>query len=176
MPNHIQVLGFGWHIVINLFSQSYMQTLIVFKIGINQNYYTFTLILLMHIVLCGQFPWTEFINHKCFEMKSSCSSSSSMPWSIPSCSSLITWCLRFGGEVIKIKAQKSTRSRSTYSVDAAVERVWHFWGASGAKVRFRPRGLRPNWFQTEFGMTFVIALIFKTNRQIPASSSTNQET
>jgi hypothetical protein len=41
----------------------------IYKLGFNQNYYTFTLMLLIKIVLCSEFPWTRFINHKCFDMK-----------------------------------------------------------------------------------------------------------
>ena len=52
-------------------TESHMQTLIIYKLGFNQNYYTFTLILLIKIVLCSKFPSTKFINYKCFEMKSS---------------------------------------------------------------------------------------------------------
>ena len=48
-----------------------MQTLIIDKLGVNQNYYTFTLILLIKTVLCSQFPWTKFINYGCFDMRSS---------------------------------------------------------------------------------------------------------
>ena len=33
-----------------------MQTLIIYKLGFNQNYYTFTLILLIQIVMCSKFP------------------------------------------------------------------------------------------------------------------------
>ena len=34
----------------------HMQTLIIYKLGFNQNYYTFTLILLIKIVLYSKFP------------------------------------------------------------------------------------------------------------------------
>ena len=34
----------------------HMQTLIIYKLGFKQNYYTFTLILLIKIVLCSEFP------------------------------------------------------------------------------------------------------------------------
>ena len=33
-----------------------MQTLIIYKLGINQNYHTFTLISLRKMVQCGKFP------------------------------------------------------------------------------------------------------------------------
>ena len=46
-----------------------MQTLIINQIGFNRNYYTFTWRLLMKIVLCSNFPWTKFMNYKCFELK-----------------------------------------------------------------------------------------------------------
>ena len=36
--------------------QYHMQTLAIYKLGFNQNYYTFTLISLMKIVLCSKFP------------------------------------------------------------------------------------------------------------------------
>ena len=38
--------------------------------GFKQNYYTFTLILRMKIVLCSKFPWTKFVNHKRLQVKS----------------------------------------------------------------------------------------------------------
>ena len=47
-----------------------MQTLTICKLGFNQNYCTFTLILLTMIVLCSTFIWTNSVNYKCFEMKS----------------------------------------------------------------------------------------------------------
>ena len=34
----------------------HMQTLVIYKLGFNQNYYTFTSILLIKIVLCSKFP------------------------------------------------------------------------------------------------------------------------
>ena len=37
--------------------RSHMQTHIIYKLGFNQNYYTFTLILLIKIVVCSKFPW-----------------------------------------------------------------------------------------------------------------------
>ena len=36
--------------------QSHVETLIIHKLGFNQNHYTFTLILLMNIVMCRKFP------------------------------------------------------------------------------------------------------------------------
>ena len=36
--------------------RSHMQTRIIYKLGFNQNYYTFTLILLIKIVMCSKFP------------------------------------------------------------------------------------------------------------------------
>jgi len=37
-------------------TESHMQTPIIYKLGFNQNYYTFTLMLLIKIVLCSKFP------------------------------------------------------------------------------------------------------------------------
>ena len=42
-------------------SGSHVQTLIIGKLGVDQNHYTFTLILLIKIVLCSRFPRTKFI-------------------------------------------------------------------------------------------------------------------
>ena len=53
--------------------------LIIYKLGFNQNYYTFTLILLLKIILCSKFPLTELINHKCFEMRFSFTSLQHLP-------------------------------------------------------------------------------------------------
>jgi len=47
----------------------HMETLIIHKLGFNQNYYTFTLILRIKIFMCSKFPWTKFINYKCFVMR-----------------------------------------------------------------------------------------------------------
>ena len=47
----------------------HVQTLIIYKLGFNQNYHTFDLKLLIQIVLCTKFPWTKFINYKCFDMR-----------------------------------------------------------------------------------------------------------
>ena len=44
--------------------QPHMQTLVIYKVGFIQNYYTFGLILLRKIVLCNKFPETKFINYK----------------------------------------------------------------------------------------------------------------
>jgi hypothetical protein len=46
-----------------------MQTLMIYKLGFNQNHYTFTLILLIKIVLSSKFIWTKFIIYKCFGMR-----------------------------------------------------------------------------------------------------------
>ena len=46
-----------------------MQTLIIHKLGLNQNDHTFTLILLIKIVLFHKCPCTNSINHKCFEIR-----------------------------------------------------------------------------------------------------------
>ena len=47
-----------------------MQTLTIYKLGFNQNYYTFTVILLIKIVLSSNVPWTKFMNYQCVEMRS----------------------------------------------------------------------------------------------------------
>ena len=36
--------------------QSHLQTLVIYKLGFSQDYYIFTLILLIKIVLCSKFP------------------------------------------------------------------------------------------------------------------------
>jgi len=62
----------GWnssHASGNLICRFYTQTLIFYKLGFNQNYHTFTLMLLVKTVLCSKFPWTKFINYKCFEVR-----------------------------------------------------------------------------------------------------------
>ena len=51
-----------------LHPHAHMQTIILHKLGFNQNYYTVTS-MLINIVLCGKFPWTKFTNYKCFDMK-----------------------------------------------------------------------------------------------------------
>jgi len=43
--------------------QFHVETLMVYKLGFNQNYFTFSLILLIKLVLCGNFPRTMFINY-----------------------------------------------------------------------------------------------------------------
>jgi len=53
----------------------HMQTLITYKRGFNQNYYTFTSIMLTKIVMCSKFHRTKFINYKCFHMRTSAVSS-----------------------------------------------------------------------------------------------------
>jgi hypothetical protein len=49
--------------------ESHMQTLTIYELGFNQNYYTSALIFLINIVLCSKFPLTKFVNYKCFEMR-----------------------------------------------------------------------------------------------------------
>ena len=39
----------------------HVQTLIIYKLGFNQNYYTVALTLLIKIVLCGKFRSTKFM-------------------------------------------------------------------------------------------------------------------
>ena len=43
--------------------QFHTQILIIHKLGFNQNYYTFTLILLIKIVLISKFPGKNFIDY-----------------------------------------------------------------------------------------------------------------
>ena len=50
-------------------SRSHLQTLIIYKLGLNQIHYAFTLILLINIVLCSKFSSTQFINYKRFDMR-----------------------------------------------------------------------------------------------------------
>jgi len=54
--------GSGW---------SQMQILIIHKLGFNQNQYTFSLILLIKIVLCSRFRLTKVTDYKCFHLRSS---------------------------------------------------------------------------------------------------------
>ena len=72
--------------------ESHMQTLIIYKLGFNQNYYTFTLMLLIKIVLCIKFPWINFIKYKCFEMKSS---KELLKWAQPLHSDIRIYCTTF---------------------------------------------------------------------------------
>ena len=51
-----------------------MQAPIVYKLGFNQTYYTFTLILLIDIVLCCKLPRTKCMNHTYFDMRSTAQS------------------------------------------------------------------------------------------------------
>ena len=48
---------------------SHPQTLVIYRTGFNQVYYTLTLILLVKIVMCSKIPYTKFINCKCFDMR-----------------------------------------------------------------------------------------------------------
>jgi hypothetical protein len=50
--------------------KSHLQTLTIYKLGVDQNYYTFSLTLLTNIVLCSKIPSTWFIRQKCFDKKS----------------------------------------------------------------------------------------------------------
>ena len=43
-----------------------VQTLIIYKLGFNPYYYTFTLTLLKKIVLCRKIPRTDYIDYNCF--------------------------------------------------------------------------------------------------------------
>ena len=47
----------------------HMQTLRIYELVFNQNNNTFTLILLINVVLCGTFLRTRFIKYKCFDMR-----------------------------------------------------------------------------------------------------------
>jgi hypothetical protein len=58
--------------------RTHFQTLRTYKLGINQNHYTFTLVLLIKIDLCSELPWTKFISYKCFDMST---------WLRPGCKS-----------------------------------------------------------------------------------------
>ena len=50
-----------------LVDQSHTLTLMIYKLGFNQSYYTLTLISLTNSVLGGKFSWTKC---KCFDMQS----------------------------------------------------------------------------------------------------------
>ena len=45
----------------------HMQTLIIYKLGFNQNYYTITLNSLIKIVRWSKFLWTQFRSYKCVD-------------------------------------------------------------------------------------------------------------
>ena len=47
----------------------HMQTRITEQLGLNQNDYTFTLTLLIKMVLCSKFPWNMLMHQECFEMR-----------------------------------------------------------------------------------------------------------
>ena len=47
---------------------TYLQILIIDILGFNQNYYTFTFMLLMKIVMCSIFGGIQLIHRKCFDM------------------------------------------------------------------------------------------------------------
>ena len=42
----------------------HIQTLVIYKLGFNQNYLTFAFELLSKIVLCSKFSWTKLVNHE----------------------------------------------------------------------------------------------------------------
>ena len=46
-----------------------MKTVIIYKLGFNANYYSFTLILPIKIVMCSKFLCTKFISYNCFGMR-----------------------------------------------------------------------------------------------------------
>ena len=47
----------------------HLQTLIIYKLSFNQNYYMFTLIFLIEIVMSSKYPCTELIIYKCLNMR-----------------------------------------------------------------------------------------------------------
>ena len=54
--NELGVLPIPKRVRHTAYRRLHMQTLIVYRLGFNQNYYTFTLILIINIVLCGKLP------------------------------------------------------------------------------------------------------------------------
>ena len=51
-------------------SRFHLRTLVIFELDFNQNFFTFTLVLLMiKMVMCSDFPWTQFIDYMCFHMR-----------------------------------------------------------------------------------------------------------
>ena len=56
--------------------ESYLQTLIICKHCFDENHDTFTLTLLIKIVMCSTFSLTNFVDYTCFDIKSSPTASS----------------------------------------------------------------------------------------------------
>ena len=50
--------------------KSHVKTLVIHELGFDPNFYTFALISLIEIVLCGTFHSTKFTKKKCFHVKS----------------------------------------------------------------------------------------------------------
>ena len=50
-------------------SEFHEETLVIYKLGFNQNYCTFALILLIKIDTCSKFHRTKFMDYKCCHMK-----------------------------------------------------------------------------------------------------------
>ena len=48
-------------------TRSHIETLIFYESGFNQNYYMLTSMLRIKTVLCSWFPWSKFMNYKCFD-------------------------------------------------------------------------------------------------------------
>jgi len=74
----VEVVGKGEALLVEAQAESlkgptkphdFMGKHIIYKLGFNQNYYTFALILLIKIILCSEFHWTKFINYECFHMR-----------------------------------------------------------------------------------------------------------
>ena len=63
IARHVSILTIPWmqlphsgNLSVYFGSQFHLQTLIIYKLGCNQDYYTFTSVLRTNIVLCGEFP------------------------------------------------------------------------------------------------------------------------
>ena len=70
--------------------RSHLQTLMHYKLGFNQNFYTFTMISLIKIVLRSKFPWSKFMNYQCFDMRSAV-----IAWKRRGVHAAMPFCLRF---------------------------------------------------------------------------------
>ena len=55
---------------VSWYGRSFVQAPQMYKLGFNQNYYTFTSILLTQIVMCSEFISIEFIDYECLVMRS----------------------------------------------------------------------------------------------------------
>ena len=47
-----------------------MKTLVIHELVFIQDFHTFTFILLIKIVLCSKFSWTNLISDQCFDVRS----------------------------------------------------------------------------------------------------------